>query len=211
MAKHLATWCDSVWRDSVLTFTFRAKKALKTDVNRHPLAAWELFGGPKLVARILNGQAASLRQPFLPLVALAAIFAAGLSVFAARGVAASRSTELLWSFEFQLILALWVLADRRNRGFSVPYEFDTFVFFAWPAVVPYYLYRSRGRGGLFLGAGICGPVHRTVFDGVACPDSAERLAFELRPLHVTVHLRQWVEAPFCSESHPKERGGLLLL
>jgi len=107
-----------------------------------------------LVARIWNGQAASLRQSFLPLVALAAIFAAGLSVFAARGVAASRSTELLWRFEFQLILALWVLADRRNRGFSVPYEFDTFVFFAWPVVVPYYLYRSRGRGGLLLGAGI---------------------------------------------------------
>jgi hypothetical protein len=102
----------------------------------------------------LNGQAPSLRQSFLPLVALAAIFAAGLSVFAARGVAASRSIELLWSFEFPLILALWVLADRRNRGFSVPYEFDTFVFFAWPAVVPYYLYRSRGRGGLLLGAGI---------------------------------------------------------
>jgi hypothetical protein len=101
----------------------------------------------------LNGQAPSLRQSFLPLLALAAIFAAGLSVFAARGVAASRSTELLCSFEFQLILALWVLADRRNRGFSVPYEFDTFVFFAWPAVVLYY-YRSRERSGLLLGAGI---------------------------------------------------------
>ena len=107
-----------------------------------------------MVARIWNGQAASLRQSFLPLVALTAIFAAGLSVLAARGVAGSQSTGLLWSFEFQLILTLWVLADRRNRGFRVPYEFNTFVFFAWPAVVPYYLYRSRGRGGLLLGAGI---------------------------------------------------------
>src|SRR5207245_4199404 len=103
----------------------------------------ELFGAPKLVARILNGQAASLRQPFLPLVALTAIFAAGLSVFAARGVAASRSTELLWRFEFQLILALGVLADRRNRGFGVPYEFDTFVFFALRGVVLVYFYLVR--------------------------------------------------------------------
>ena len=103
---------------------------------------------------ILSGQARTLRQSFLPLVALTVIFATGLSIFAARGVAASRSTELLWSFEFQLILTLWVAADRRNRGFSLPYEFDTFVFFAWPAVVPYYLYRSRGRRGLLLGAGI---------------------------------------------------------
>jgi hypothetical protein len=108
-----------------------------------------------LVATILNGQATSLRQSFLPLVALTAIFAAGLSIFAAQGVAAFRSTELLWSFGFQLLLTSWVLADRQNRGgFSIPYEFDTFVFFAWPAVVPYYLYRSRGRRGLLLGAGI---------------------------------------------------------
>src|SRR6266480_4420634 len=128
MAKHLVTWCDSVWHDSVLAITFRAKIALHTKL-RASVGRRELFGGPKLLARILHGQAASLRLFFLPLIALTAIFAAGLSIFAARGVAASPSTELLWSFEFRLILALCVVvANRRNRGFSVPYEFHTFVF-----------------------------------------------------------------------------------
>src|SRR5882724_4410718 len=130
MAKHLATWCASVYRDSVLAII--AKRGTIV-----PLL------GPNVT-----------RQSLVPLVALTAIFAAGLSVLAARGVAASQSTGSLWGFELQLILTLWVLADRRNRGFRVPYEFDTFVFFAWPAVVPYYLYRSRGRRGLLLGAGI---------------------------------------------------------
>jgi hypothetical protein len=55
-----------------------------------------------------------------------------------------------------LILTWWVQADRRDRDFSVPYEFDAFVFLAWPVVVPYYLYRSRGRRGLLLGVGIWG-------------------------------------------------------
>lgn len=135
-----------------------------------------LFGGSKLVATILSGKARTLRQSSLPLVALTAIFATGLSIFAARGVAASRSTEFLWSFEFQLILTLWVAADRRNRGFSLPYEFDTFVFFAWPAVV---LLISKSREARSPSRrGHLGPVHRTVFDGVDCPDSAERLMFE---------------------------------
>jgi len=46
-----------------------------------------------------------------------------------------------------------VFEDRRKRGFRVPFEFDAFVFFAWPIVVPYYLYRTRGARGLLLAAG----------------------------------------------------------
>ena len=64
----------------------------------------------------------------------------------------SRTTELLWGFEFGFILAGWVSVDRRVRGFNVPYEFDAFVFFIWPFVVPYYLYRTRGGRGLLFAA-----------------------------------------------------------
>jgi len=46
--------------------------------------------------------------------------------------------------------------DRRARAFDVPFEFDAFVFWAWPVVVPYYLYRSRGGRGLLLALSICG-------------------------------------------------------
>jgi hypothetical protein len=73
-----------------------------------------------------------------------------------HGRDAPETTQLLWTFEFSLILTLWVRADRQVRGFSVPFEFDAFVFFAWPAVVHYYLYRSRGGRGLLLGVGIWG-------------------------------------------------------
>jgi len=57
---------------------------------------------------------------------------------------------LLWGFEFGFILALWVGVDRQIRGFNVPFEFDGFVFFIWPFLVPYYLYRTRGGRGILI-------------------------------------------------------------
>ncbi len=104
----------------------------------------------------LNWRTVSVSKSLVPLVALTAVYAVGLSVFVVHGLNAPDATQLLWGFEFRLILALWVRADRLFRGFSVPFEFDAFVFFAWPVVVPYYLYRSRGGRGLLLGAGILG-------------------------------------------------------
>jgi hypothetical protein len=55
---------------------------------------------------------------------------------------------------FSLLLIVWVRADRRLHGLNVPFEFDVFVFFAWPIFVPYYLFRTRGWTGLIFGIGI---------------------------------------------------------
>ena len=41
-------------------------------------------------------------------------------------------------------IALWVLADARQRRRPVPYDFGSFVFFTWPVLVPIYLFRTRG-------------------------------------------------------------------
>ncbi len=53
------------------------------------------------------------------------------------------ASDLLWNFGLSFILACWVYCDRRQRGFPVPFEFEAFVFFAWPLVVPYYLFSTR--------------------------------------------------------------------
>lgn len=45
---------------------------------------------------------------------------------------------------FSLILASWVLADARKRRSQLCYDYGSFVFFAWPVVVPVYLFRTRG-------------------------------------------------------------------
>ena len=91
----------------------------------------------------------------LLLVILTAIYAVGLSVLASHGYTARpESTALLWGFEFQTLLSIWVRIDRKQRNLSLPFEFDAFVFFGWPVAVPYYLYRTRGKRGLVVAAAV---------------------------------------------------------
>ena len=58
--------------------------------------------------------------------------------------------RLPWSADYvsrlalSLILASWVIADARKRQRQLCYDYDSFVFFAWPVVVPVYLFRTRG-------------------------------------------------------------------
>ena len=98
----------------------------------------------------------SLWRSLVPLIALTAIFSVGSFVLAFHGIAVPRETEKLWSYSFQLMLAFWVHFDRRARGFKAPFEFDLFVLLAWPFVIPYYTYKTRGTRGLLLGAGVWG-------------------------------------------------------
>ena len=62
-------------------------------------------------------------------------------------------TTRMWGFFLGLLLAWWVYSDRRARGVGMPFEFEAFVVFLWPVVLPYYLYRTRGWWGLMLGVG----------------------------------------------------------
>ena len=100
----------------------------------------------------MKERAVPIWQCLIPLAVLSTIFTVGSSFAAVHGLGVSRTTELLWGFEFRFILAWWVSVDRRIHGFNVPYEFDAFVFFIWPFVVPYYLYRTRGGRGLLFAA-----------------------------------------------------------
>ena len=41
-------------------------------------------------------------------------------------------------------IALWVLADSKQRGRPLPYDAGAFYFFAWPILTPIYLLTTRG-------------------------------------------------------------------
>ncbi len=49
----------------------------------------------------------------------------------------------LASYIFVTSLGLWVLADAARRQRTLPYDFGSFVFFAWLLVVPLYLWSTR--------------------------------------------------------------------
>ena len=106
---------------------------------------------------MLESRGVSVSKLLVPLTILAAIFASGLSILATRGrTLHPEGAELLWTFEFRLLLAFWVRLDRGVRSFSLPFEFDALVFFVWPVAIPYYLYRTRGRRGFLYAAAIFG-------------------------------------------------------
>jgi len=89
------------------------------------------------------------------LAILSVIYAIGLSVLAYHGYPMRpEASALLWGLEFQTLLATWVRLDRRYRDLGLPFEFEAFVFFAWPVAAPYYLYRTRGMRGLAVTAAV---------------------------------------------------------
>ena len=70
------------------------------------------------------------------------------AVGAASGEPISLGTSIAYRIAISVILASWVAADARARRQSLCYDIDTFIFFAWPVVLPCYLLRTRGFGAL---------------------------------------------------------------
>jgi hypothetical protein len=85
---------------------------------------------------------------------LTGICALGFWILATRGAPRPEGAEVLSSVLFRLFFIAWVRANRRTDAFNAPYEFDAFLFFAWPAAMPYYFYKTRGPRGLFAAFGV---------------------------------------------------------
>lgn len=88
------------------------------------------------------------------LIILGVIFASGSCIAATRGMRLSPDTNTLWHLMFQTIVALWIRADRLSRQLKMPFEFDAFVFFLCPALVPYYFCKTRGLRGSLIALGV---------------------------------------------------------
>jgi len=89
---------------------------------------------------------------FIPLILLTLIITAARAVLVSHHLGMPGESASLGSVSQQLFVALWVYLDRQGRHLSLPFEFEAFVFFAWPIILPYYLVKSRGARGLLLAA-----------------------------------------------------------
>ncbi len=67
--------------------------------------------------------------------------ALGLGV---EGGETPKRAELAARVALSLVVALWAIADARKRGRRLCYDYDSFVYFAWPVMVPVYLFQTRG-------------------------------------------------------------------
>jgi hypothetical protein len=79
-----------------------------------------------------------------------AILMATQAVFAWHHQRMSEQSETLGTLCWQALVSSWVYLDRLKRRISLPFEFNAFVFFAWPFALPYYLYKSRGGRGFLV-------------------------------------------------------------
>jgi len=52
-------------------------------------------------------------------------------------------------------ISAWIIADRKRQGLPVSLDYGWYALYAWPIVLPYHLFRTRGRRGcLTLLAGV---------------------------------------------------------
>ena len=60
---------------------------------------------------------------------------------------------LLTAWLLPVIMAVWVVGDARRCKTRLVYDYDTFLFWAWPILIPIYLFKTRGwRALLTIGA-----------------------------------------------------------
>ena len=57
----------------------------------------------------------------------------------------------IWLVVFVVLIAFWCDKDRVGKNW--PFEFGYFVYLFWPAVLPYYLFKTRGVDGLVMYVG----------------------------------------------------------
>jgi len=86
----------------------------------------------------------------IPLILFAVIVTAARCVLASHSLSLSPGPDKLSVVIQQLLVATWVYFDRQGRDLRLPFEFEAFVFFAWPIALPYYLVKYRGSRGLLL-------------------------------------------------------------
>lgn len=66
---------------------------------------------------------------------------------ATDGVGKFAIADVASRIAFPLLIVAWVYADASSRQRRLCYDYDTFLFFAWPLLAPCYLFQTRGIRG----------------------------------------------------------------
>ena len=75
------------------------------------------------------------------------VFAAAVGIasgMGADGTGMPKRAELVSSVAWPFLAASWVMADARRLRRQLCYDYDSFLYFAWPILVPVYLFQTRG-------------------------------------------------------------------
>jgi hypothetical protein len=88
---------------------------------------------------------------------LAALFASlAAALYAAAPAEPSPVVSLFLSFGPLLAVVLWLQKDAQRTGVGAVQDWGYFLLLAWPVVIPWYAFRTRGWSGWRLMAGLFG-------------------------------------------------------
>ena len=88
---------------------------------------------------------------------LAALFCSLMAAaYAALQIEPSAIMGLLLKSGPAIVVILWLQKDARRTGVGAVQDFGYFLWLAWPFVIPWYAFRTRGRTGWKLAAGLFG-------------------------------------------------------
>jgi hypothetical protein len=75
---------------------------------------------------------------------LCALATGVISAIDPEGDGMPKRAEVIWNLAVSFVIASWVVADARKRGRRLCYDYDTWIYFAWPILAPIYLFQTRG-------------------------------------------------------------------
>ena len=78
---------------------------------------------------------------------MAGFCSATAAIYAVAGVEPAVPVVLLLLFGPALSVGLWIEQDAHTTGVGAVMDFGWFACMAWPVVLPWYAFKSRGRSG----------------------------------------------------------------
>jgi hypothetical protein len=115
--------------------------------SRRVAACYARFGSMKEQSNDLTLWVAKLTAVFCSLAA---------AVYAATQGESSPAVALFLSSGPLLAVIIWLQKDARRTGVGTVQDWGYFLWLAWPAVIPWYAFNTRGRSGRRLTAGLFG-------------------------------------------------------
>jgi len=71
----------------------------------------------------------------------------GETWYAARGADVSGAFELLRQIGYRWVIGWWLVDDGKKRGIRWIHDLGMFLAAAWMIIIPYYVFKTRGKKG----------------------------------------------------------------
>lgn len=94
-----------------------------------------------------------LSYPALLMLAYVVFYSIISGIYVGADIQASSGITILNFVVLLYVLGYWLQSDARKHGIRWPLDIGFFMIFAWPFIVTYHLYKTRGGRGLLIVVG----------------------------------------------------------